>query len=127
MTQPPSLEGCVILVVEDEFLVGEALAELLQDAGARVHGPFGWVDEALAFVEANDVPIDCAILDVNLHGEKSYPIADALVARDVPVVFATGYSADALDEPYRVHPRCEKPVDGRALLAMLPLRPPSSE
>jgi CheY-like chemotaxis protein len=113
------LEGRRILVVEDDYLVAEVLCELLEDAGATVLGPIGWVQEAVAYVEQHAEAFDCAILDVNLHGEKSYAIADALMQRELPFAFATGYGADALDGAYRHHTRCQKPFEQRALIAAL--------
>jgi hypothetical protein len=44
---------------------------------------------------------DAAMLDVNLNGNKSYPVADALAARGVPFVFSTGYSDHGMREGYR--------------------------
>jgi CheY-like chemotaxis protein len=112
-----ALEGLRVLVVEDDYLVAQVLIELLEDAGAVVVGPVGWVDEALALIADRTNRFDGAVLDVNLHGSKSYPIADALAARSIKFIFATGYSAEALDEPYRHCPRCEKPFDQSALIA----------
>jgi DNA-binding NtrC family response regulator len=112
-----SLHGCRILVVEDDFLVAEALSALLEQAGASVVGPVGWVDSALALV-ATDA-IDAAIVDVDLHGEKSYPIVDALATRRVPMVLATGYGNDAIDSRYHSYPRCQKPVNIRSLFSIL--------
>jgi hypothetical protein len=59
------------------------------------------------------------VLDVNLRGEMSYPIADMLVAHGVRFVFSTGYSAEALDHAYRAYPRCEKPFNHQALVDAL--------
>ena len=111
------LEGRRLLVVEDDYLVAQVLIDLLEDAGAVVTGPIGSVDEALALIADSPDRFDGAVLDVNLHGSKSYPIADALTARSIKFIFATGYGADALDEPYRRCPRCEKPFDQGALIA----------
>src|SRR5215207_4792017 len=97
MEQRALLEGRRILVVEDDFLVAQILCEILEDAGAVVVGPIGWVEEALAFLDGNDTAFDSAILDINLHGEKSYVIADVLVSRNIRFAFATGYGGDALD------------------------------
>lgn len=108
-----------ILVVEDDYLVAVALCDLLEAAGASVVGPIGWAHEALSFVETDSVPLDAAILDFDLHGEKSYSIADALASRRVHFVFATGYEVAALDRRYRNHPRCQKPFDQQTLLNAL--------
>ncbi|MGF6301189.1 MULTISPECIES: hypothetical protein [Paraburkholderia] len=72
------------------FLVAPGLAALLAEAGTTVVGPIGWAEEALAFVEDEADTLDGAVLDVNLHGEKSYSIADALTRRHVRFVFVTG-------------------------------------
>ena len=114
-----ALEGYRILVIEDDFLVAEVLIDILTDAGAEIVGPFGWVDEGVGAVKANDDTFDCAVLDINLHGFKSYPIADALKARDIPFVFTTGYSGEALPDAYRSVPRYEKPFDPERLITAL--------
>ncbi|WP_144157444.1 response regulator [Paraburkholderia sp. BCC1885] len=113
------LQGRRILVVEDDFLVAQGLCGLLEEAGATVVGPLGWADEALKFVHAHLDKFDSAVLDVDLHGEKSYPIADWLATREVRFVFTTGYGADALDSGYLHYPRCEKPFDVRMLFQAL--------
>lgn len=114
-----SLRDRGILVVEDDYLVAQILVDFLEETGATVVGPIGWVEEALALIEADASQIDAAILDINLHGSRSYPVADALTGRSIPFVFATGYASDALDGPYRSHGRCEKPFDQKALTAAL--------
>lgn len=114
-----TLEGRRILVVEDDYLVAQVLVALLEDAGAQVVGPVGWIDEAIAFIEGDRQPLDGAVLDVNLHGTKSYPVADALAARSVGFVFATGYDTGVIEDKYRRYPRCEKPFSQPALVAAL--------
>ena len=114
-----TLQGRRILVVEDDFLVAQVLCDILEDAGAEVLGPIGWLNDALAFIRDRSSVLDCVILDLNLHGEMSYSIADALVHRKVPFVFATGYGANAVDSGYRSYPRCEKPITIRDLVAAL--------
>jgi DNA-binding LytR/AlgR family response regulator len=114
-----ALHGRRILVVEDDYLIAETLRELLEQNGAQVVGPIGSLEEALAFVQGNSSSIEAAVLDVNLHGKKSYPIADVLMARDIAIVFATGYGPGAIDAAYRRFPRCEKPINHRTLVAIL--------
>jgi CheY-like chemotaxis protein len=106
-------------VIEDDYLVAEIVTQLLEDAGAIVLGPFGWRDEALSFVSSNSADFDAALLDVNLHGHASYPIADALIERHIHFAFATGYAADVLEEAYRSYPRCDKPYQQQTLFAAL--------
>jgi CheY-like chemotaxis protein len=52
---------------------------------------------------------DLAILDVRLHGESVGPVADALAAKGLPFIFATGYGRNGLPEAYRSKPVLEKP------------------
>lgn len=113
------LAGRRVLVVEDDYMIGDALASVLQDEGAQVLGPIGWAAEALGVVEDRTNLIDLAVLDVDLHGERSYRIADALLDRDIPFLFTTGYNPDGLERAYRDYPRCVKPLSGRTLVAAL--------
>jgi CheY-like chemotaxis protein len=114
-----ALLGYRILVVEDDFLVAEVLTDMLTDAGAEIVGPFGWVNEAVDAVKEANGDLDCAVLDINLHGDKSYPIADELKARAVPIVFVTGYAGETIPDTYRASPRCGKPFDQERLIALL--------
>lgn len=79
-----------VLLVEDDYLQANALASQLGDLGIDVVGPVGSVAQALQSMAANQ-PLEGAILDVNLGGEWSYPIACTLKASGVPFVFWTGY------------------------------------
>jgi CheY-like chemotaxis protein len=84
-----------ILVVEDEPLVAMLLEEILDDLGHTVVGPAASLQEGLAM--AHGERFDGAILDVNLSGARSYPIADLLKSKSIPHFFATGYgSAEAV-------------------------------
>jgi PAS domain S-box-containing protein len=82
------LKGARVLIVEDAVLLALELETGLADAGAEVVGPAYELEEALALLER---PIDAAVLDANLNGRSVMPVAEALAARRVPFVFATGY------------------------------------
>jgi CheY-like chemotaxis protein len=99
--------GRRVLLVEDEPIVAWLLKDMLVDLGCSVVGPAADVNQALAMIEAES--IDVAVLDVNLRGQMSYPIADVLVARGVPFVFSTGYDKDRLLDGYRTIPTLQKP------------------
>lgn len=112
------LRGKRILIVEDEHLVAQETAEALQGAGCSVSGPMPDLDRALQSAEAEE--IDAAVLDVNLNGERVWPVAAALRSRDIPFVFATGYSG--IVEPpqtFRSVPWIEKPMQPEQLLSVL--------
>lgn len=109
-----------VLVVEDEYMLADALADGLTALGVQVVGPVGGLEEALALAAASQ--LDGAILDVNLGGEMVFPLADALAAKGVPYVFATGYGRESIPEPYREAPILSKPVDVAALKSLLDTR-----
>src|SRR5262249_477527 len=88
---PAQLTHNGVLVVEDDYLVAMDIVRALERAGAEVIGPAPAVEAALDALE--QTAPDGAILDINLGGEMAFPVADALLARGVPFVFATGYDA----------------------------------
>ena len=118
MVPNTSLTDKRILVVEDEYLLMEDLCRELQDAGAVVVGPAPSVKQALALIETESA-IDAAILDVNLGGEMAFPVAEALLRRECPFVFTTGYSDSILSMRYPDVPRVEKPTEFRHLAKAL--------
>jgi CheY-like chemotaxis protein len=95
-THIPTLRGRCILLVEDEFLIALDLWQLFDAEGCRVLGPAPTVTEALRML-ATGPPPDAAVLDVNLHGTRSGPVAAELVARGIPFVVTTAYPS--LPEP----------------------------
>lgn len=113
-----ALRGRRILVVEDEYLIAEDIVAALRRAGAEAVGPVSKLEAAAAFVVEGE-PLDGALLDVNLRGGRSWTVLDALRARRVPVVLATGYGAESIPPAYAALPRCEKPMGMDALLRML--------
>ena len=110
MTPPNGLKGLHILVVEDDYLIGYDFAATLEGLGAIVLGPVGNVDDALDLL-VETAKVDGAVLDLNLGGELSYPIADALVERGIRCVFTTGYDKNSIAERFCDVTRCEKPVE----------------
>ena len=99
--------GRQILLVEDEYLIAWALQDVLTNCGAHVVGPAASVEDALELLEHEK--IDGAILDVSLGHDKVYPVAAALTARNIPFVFATGYTDLPLTWQHIL--RFEKPVN----------------
>lgn len=114
MTQQVSeLKAKRILIVEDEVLLAMHLEDLLIEMGHEVVGPAIRVPEALEF--ARQVDLDFAVLDVNVAGSQSFPVADILLGRSIPFVFATGYGVEGFLERYRDHPTLRKPYEPREL------------
>ncbi len=98
---------CRVLFVEDEVMVSMLIEDMLLDLGIEVVGPVAKMEEAQAL--AREAEIEAAILDINVGGQFTYPVADILHARGVPVIFATGYGSSALPERFRSTPTLHKP------------------
>ncbi len=113
--QPPAAKR--VLVVEDELMIRMLLEDMLAELGYTVAAEAGRIEEALQAAKTAD--FDLAILDVNLDGEPVLPVADALVARGMPFVFATGYGERGLPGPYRDRPMLKKPFQMEGLKQML--------
>ena len=107
-----------VLVVEDEYMIAQEIAEALSDAGAETLGPVPRISDAMRLVTAES-RIDGALLDVNLGGEAVWPLVDMLLARSVPILLASGYDASAVPLAYTHLPRCEKPATGHDLARAL--------
>ena len=107
--QPQSpLTGLRLLVVEDEFMVADHIGMLLEDLGCEVAGFASTVAEALALV--NSERLDGVLLDGNLNGESSGPVAIELRSRSIPFIVATGYGQLNLDaSALNGAPRLNKP------------------
>lgn len=107
-----------ILLVEDDYLIADALAEALRACGAHVFGPIANVEDALQSVLRLG-GLEAVVLDVNLGGERSYAVADAVRDRNIPLVFVTGYDRDLLPARFAQVPHCLKPVDLDELSGLL--------
>lgn len=88
-----------VLLVEDEYLIAEALQLNLEMLGVRVVGPVARVSDALDLL-ASDQTVDCSLLDVRLDGEPVFPVADALRERGIRFAFLSGYDRAALPQAY---------------------------
>ena len=111
------LSGMRVLVVEDEAIVSMLVEEFLEELGCEVAATASRLDDALE--KAGSVPVDLAVLDVNLAGRLSYPVAELLLARGVPVVFATGYGSAALPAALHGVTVLSKPFQQEQLAAAL--------
>jgi len=117
MQQQSPTPAMRILVVEDELMIRMLLEDMLGELGYTVAAEAARIEEALD--AAKNADFDIAILDVNLNGQPISPVADALVARGMPFVFATGYGERGLPEPYRDRPTLKKPFQMDGLKQML--------
>ena len=102
------LQGARVLVLEDETLVSMMVEDMLMDLGCEIIGPFARLDQAMTFVDGG-APIDLALLDVNLGGERSFPLAEKLSGKSIPFVFTTGYDESGMPDQWRGRPSLRKP------------------
>ena len=103
---------CRVLVVEDEAAISILIEDMLVDFGTEIVGPAARIEEALRL--ADEEELDLAILDINLSGQPTYPVAEVLGARGIPFVFATGYNTTAVPDQFRGRPTLQKPFSFRS-------------
>ncbi|MDO1529851.1 response regulator [Fulvimonas sp. R45] len=107
-----------VLLVEDDYLIADAMGAALDMGGWRVVGPFPGIDAARQALDEGHAA-DVAVLDVNLGGERVFPLIDRLLRDRVPVVLTTGYDPEAIPPAYAALPRLQKPVQARMLIGCL--------
>ena len=110
------LSGRSILVVEDEMLVLMNIESALTDLGCTATSA-GTIEDALTLID--ETGFDAAMLDVNLRGEQSYPVADALARKGIPFVFSTGYGHHDERPDFADRPVLRKPYHQGHLVAAL--------
>ena len=116
--QGQRIGGLNVLLVEDNFLVAMMMKRTLIECGCTVIGPISSVEEGTRI--ARESEIDGAILDINIRGGTSQPIAEALEQRGLPFFFITGYgSPQMLPDRLRQVFRLSKPVNARRLLEVM--------
>jgi two-component SAPR family response regulator len=95
------------IVVEDEALIALEAEDMLRDIGHEVVISAATVPQALQALSLQDVEL--GLLDVNVAGMEVFPVADILVGKGIPMVFATGYGAAAIRQDLQRYPTIKKP------------------
>lgn len=119
MSDLASLQGSRILVVEDDQLIADDVVEALKAQGAEICGPIQSLPAALDWIFFFGNHVVGAVLDINLNGSPSWPIADALSTRNIPFVVVSGFIDQGIPDRYAAIPRCPKPCDPKHLLSIL--------
>jgi DNA-binding response OmpR family regulator len=109
------LAGKSVLIVEDEFLLGELLEDMARDLGCAAFLRAANVPGALKIIETSD--FDAAIIDMNLDGTSSKPIAEALLSKGVPFIISTGYDPVSIGQGWANIPVLQKPFQAAQLEA----------
>lgn len=110
--------GLSILVVEDEPLIAMQIQMDLEDDGHKVIGPATTLQKGMELAQRGG--FDFAVLDVNLGATDSGPIAECLMAQNIPFVLATGFNdLDSLPSSLRDAHRINKPYEVRDLRSIL--------
>ena len=117
MTATRFLDRLSVLVVEDEAIISFLIEDMLGELGARDVRHAGTLAAALAQLDTR-MP-DLAVLDVNLGGERVYPVAERLEAASIRFVFITGYGKSGMDPRWYSHIVVQKPFNLEAMAAAL--------
>ncbi len=110
-------ESLNVLVVEDESLVAMMIEDVLAELGHQVAAVAGRLEEAERL--AGTLPVDFAVVDLNLNGQRTFPVAEVLKRRGVPFLFATGYGAAGLENGWSDAVVLQKPFQPEELRAAL--------
>jgi DNA-binding response OmpR family regulator len=108
------LEGISVLLVEDEAILAIDVTAIIEMAGGRVVGPayslgqgFSWIDRG---------KFDCAVLDINLHNELAFDLADALIERRIPILFLSSHSLNIAPPHLQQRRLVHKPFSTHSLI-----------
>jgi DNA-binding response OmpR family regulator len=102
-----------VLIVEDEAMIAFFIEDCLAALGHEIAGCASRVDAALRLAEAESY--DLALLDINLASEEVYPVASAVKARRIPLLFLSGYGSRGLRGEWEGSPMLSKPFSLEAL------------
>jgi len=102
-----------ILVVEDNFLVGEMIRLAVEDADFQVVGPVPTADQGAKLAEQS--VLKGALLDINLGGGFVFPLARLLQSKGVPIIFVSGYDRTILPSDMQDVQLVSKPILGSEL------------
>ena len=121
--QGDELKGRHILLVEDEWLLADAISDAIDQAGGTILGPTASVEGALKLLAETEQLPDAATLNIRVVDGESYPVADELTRQGVPFLFASANGSSSLPSRFARRPMVAKPFSGhqvvQALAAML--------
>jgi DNA-binding response OmpR family regulator len=110
-------KGLRVFLVEDEAMIRMMMVDMLEELGHVLAAEAGQIDQALELSQSAE--FDLAILDVNVRGKLITPVAELIRAREIPIIFATGYGSESLPEEFRDFPALQKPYRLETLAAAI--------
>lgn len=113
MSDQTPVAGLRVLLVEDEVVIAMTAEDMLEEIGCRVSAQASTLSEAME--QADNADFDLALLDINLHGVMSIPVAHKLRDAGKPFIFTTGYGAIGLDDAFGDIAVVTKPYTMRTL------------
>jgi len=113
------MKGRRIFIVEDEYFLADELARDLAVAGCQIEGFAPTLDKAMALAGSDSLRAEAAVVDINLHGQLTYPVVELLQRRGVTVVFCTGYDASTVPKSLSTIPVVLKPATAQRIIAAL--------
>jgi CheY-like chemotaxis protein len=111
------MQSATVFILEDEALIRMMLAEMVEELGHVVVAETGDVQQGCSLAEVLD--FDLAILDINLDGSSSEPVASIVRARGLPLFFISGYGPDGVPDAFRGTPVLRKPCTAKELGEMI--------
>lgn len=112
-----SLAGTRVLIVEDEPIIAMSAEDMLDELGCVVTASVATLAEALKAAEQGG--FDLALLDINLNGVASLPVADRLREAGIPFIFATGYGPAGAGSDHPDAPVVAKPYKTETIAAAM--------
>ena len=98
MSDEPKAEGLRILLIEDEVVIAMTAEDMLEEIGCTVSAQAATFNEAMACASTGN--FDLALLDINLNGVMSLPVAQKLRDNGKPFIFTTGYGNVGLESDF---------------------------
>jgi two-component system, response regulator PdtaR len=108
------LDGISVLLVEDEAILAIDVTAVIEMAGGRVIGPAYSLSQGFSWLDRGK--FDCAVLDINLHDELVFKLADALIERGIPILFLSAHSLNIAPPHLRERRLVHKPFSTHSLI-----------
>ncbi|AAY37423.1 response regulator [Pseudomonas syringae] len=102
-----------VLLVEDETMLAMLMEMMLEDLGFATAYHASTLNDGIEY--ARNGEYDLAILDINIIGGNSFPIAAAIADRGIPFMFCSGYGRLGIPDAW-LNRRCvAKPFSAEQL------------